>query len=160
MITVRNLNGSPESNPGTKFGSHFDGTNFYFFESDQERVYFLNELPKQDIDDLKQQAFNAIDKRTQELIFKGFDFGNCHWSLSISAQINWSNIPNLPESFFPLQMQDQNGVDYQLAYANRMNFYLTAVAAKNTHLQSGNALCKQVDSLTTVDEVNNFMDPR
>ena len=45
---------------------------------------------------------DQIDKRTQELIFEGFSFAGLHWSLSINAQINWNNLPQLPEIVFPL----------------------------------------------------------
>lgn len=40
---IENGGFSPESIP-TNFGSHFNGTNFIFFESDEERENFINEL--------------------------------------------------------------------------------------------------------------------
>ena len=101
-----------------------------------------------------------IDARTEELILNGFSFGGQVFSLSFTAQINWSNIPNLPESFFPLPMLDKNGNNYSLSYANRMNFYLTAVGAKNAPIQSGNALYNQVNELESIEEILNFVDPR
>lgn len=103
---------------------------------------------------------NQIDKRTQELIFEGFSFAGLHWSLSINAQINWGNLPKMPEFAFPLNMQDMDGTDYVLSYEERMNFYYTAMAVKNTHLQSGNALKTQVSELTNIEEILNFVDPR
>lgn len=103
---------------------------------------------------------NKIDSKTQELIFNGFNFDGHLWSLSITAQINWSNIPNLPETFFPLPMQDKNGNSYNLNYSDKMNFYLAAVIAKNTPIQSGNALKLQLNALETMDEVLNFIDYR
>jgi len=103
---------------------------------------------------------DQIDKRTQELIFEGFSFAGLHWSLSINAQSNWSNLPKMPEFAFPLNMQDMDGTDYVLSYEERMNFYYTAMAAKNTHLQSGNALKTQVSELTNIEEILNFVDPR
>lgn len=36
MITVKNINGSPEFIPKTKFGSHSDESSFYFFETQEE----------------------------------------------------------------------------------------------------------------------------
>ena len=103
---------------------------------------------------------DLIDQKTQELIFKGFTFNNLRWSLSINAQINWNNLPQLPEIVFPLAIQDMNGVDYDLEFSQRMDFYYTAVAVKNSHLQSGNALKKQILQLTTIEEVISFLDPR
>jgi hypothetical protein len=37
---------SPKEIPDTKFGSHFDGEKYYFFESEQERKAFYDELIK------------------------------------------------------------------------------------------------------------------
>jgi hypothetical protein len=37
---------SPKEVPGTKFGSHFDGEKYYFFESEEERIKYLDELIK------------------------------------------------------------------------------------------------------------------
>lgn len=108
----------------------------------------------------KQEKFGLIDAKTQELIFQGFAFAGLHWSLSINAQINWSNLPKMPEFAFPLNMQDMDGTDYVLSYEERMNFYYTSMAVKNTHLQSGNALKTQVSELTTIEEILNFVDPR
>ena len=103
---------------------------------------------------------NQIDKRTQELIFEGFSFAGLHWSLSINAQINWNNLPQLPEIVFPLAIQDVDGNNYNLEYSDRMNFYYTAVNIKNSHLQSGNILKTQVSQLTNITEILNFQDPR
>lgn len=112
------------------------------------------------IEQAKQEKFGLIDTKTQELIFQGFVFAGLKWSLSINAQINWNNIPQMPEFAFPLNMQDMDGTNYVLSYEERMNFYYTAMAAKNTHLQSGNALKKQILQLTTIEEVISFLDPR
>lgn len=103
---------------------------------------------------------DQIDKRTQELIFEGFSFAGLHWSLSINAQINWGNLPQLPQGAFPLPIQDVNGNDYNLQYADRLNFYYAAVGAKNTHLQSGSVLKREVSDMQTIQDVLNFQDPR
>ena len=48
MIVVKaiEINGglSPENIPNTKFGSHCDGDNFYFFESEEDSQEFYNNL--------------------------------------------------------------------------------------------------------------------
>ena len=48
MITTANINGSPQENPGTKFGSHFDGDHFYFFESKEEADEYYAAFPSQE----------------------------------------------------------------------------------------------------------------
>lgn len=139
---------------------------FDFDENQEEKLinaYVVYEKPTDYINTLK-EAFNIkleqIDSRTQELIFQGFAFAGLHWSLSIKAQINWNNLPQLPQTVFPLAIQDMNGVDYDLEFSQRMDFYYTAVAVKNSHLQSGNVLKREVSDMQTIQEILNFVDPR
>ena len=112
------------------------------------------------LEEAKEMKIAQIDSRTQELIFEGFSFAGLHWSLSINAQINWGNLPQLPQGAFPLPIQDVNGNDYNLQYADRLNFYYAAVGAKNTHLQSGSVLKREVSDMQTIQDVLNFQDPR
>lgn len=112
------------------------------------------------LEEAKEMKLAQIDSRTQELIFEGFSFAGLHWSLSINAQINWNNLPQLPQTVFPLAIQDMNGVDYDLEFSQRMDFYYTAVAVKNSHLQSGNVLKREVSDMQTIQDVLNFQDPR
>ena len=120
---------------------------------------FIN-LSGIDIEKLKEFRKDEIDNNTQNLIFNGFSYANKTWSLSLTAQINWSNLPSIPQSFFPLSLLSINGEVYQLPYAERMNFYLTAVGIKNSHLQSGSLLKVQIDTLTTIEDLINFTDNR
>lgn len=121
----------------------------------------VEDLPDADtLEEAKEMKIAQIDSRTQELIFEGFSFAGLHWSLSINAQINLTNLPTMPEFAFPLNMQDMDGTAYVLSYEERMDFYYAAMAAKNTHLQSGNALKTQVSELTNIEEILNFVDPR
>jgi hypothetical protein len=50
MIEVKaiEINGAkePKEIPNTKFGNHSDGEKFYFFESEEERKVFYDELIK------------------------------------------------------------------------------------------------------------------
>ena len=101
-----------------------------------------------------------IDLKTQSLIFGGFLSDGKDFSLSITAQINWSNIPLLPDSMFPIALMTKNDELHILTLENRTAFYLSAVNGKNTHLQSGGALKIQVNALTTIADVQNFADPR
>lgn len=72
MITVKAINGSPESIPVKHFGSTFDGSNFRFFESEQEKQNFYASLPqKQPQDPKKLDISNAdIDTLTPDQINK------------------------------------------------------------------------------------------
>ena len=132
--------------------------NQYLADTTADRTAFMVqniEIPK-----AKQDKKNEIDINTQAIIAKGFTFAGLNYSLSLTAQINWSNIPMLPDAAFPLQIQSQEGTIYHLELANRQNFYLTAVNAKNTPLQSGHLLKVQIDQLGTLEEIYNFIDNR
>lgn len=96
------------------------------------------------LEELKDIRYTEIDLRTTELISNGFPFDGHIFSMSTSAQINWSNFPNLPDALFPLPIMDKTENLYQLSLANKTNFYLAALSYKNTQLQSGSLLKAQV----------------
>lgn len=92
------------------------------------------------LDELKDIRYVEIDMRTQELIKAGFVFDSKTFSMSLTAQINWSNFPNIPDVLFPLTIIDILESPYVCSLANKMNFYYTALNSKNTALQSGGVL--------------------
>jgi len=100
------------------------------------------------LQEIKDIRYNEINLRTQELIAMGFPFDGHTFSMSFTAQINWSNFPNLPDQLFPLAIMDINENLYTLSLANKTNFYLSAVNYKNAQLQSGSVLKAQVTACT------------
>lgn len=68
MIKVKNINGAPKKlpDPLPKFGNHSDSDFFYFFESEQEREDFYNELPAQ----VPQPVKDKIDEFSDDEIEK------------------------------------------------------------------------------------------
>lgn len=102
------------------------------------------------LDELKDIRYTEIDMRTQELIAQGFSFDSHTFSMSLTAQINWSNFPNLPDALFPLTIIDIVEGPYVCSLANKMNFYYTALNAKNQWLQTGGVLKAQIHAC--VDE--------
>lgn len=112
------------------------------------------------LQELKDIRYVEIDIRTRELISGGFTFDEHIFSMSINAQINWSNLLNIPDGMFPLPVMSINEEVYMLALANRQNFYLSALNWKNTALQSGSVLKDQVAAMTTLGQVESFVDPR
>lgn len=105
------------------------------------------------ITDFKEFLCNQIDIKTEEIIFTGFTFDNKHFSLSISAQINWSNLFNIPEFMFPLTVSCKDETTYSLEYANVQNFYFAALTTKNTALQNGTVKKQQVLACQTLEEL-------
>jgi len=112
------------------------------------------------LEELKEARYVEIDQQTQFLINQGFVFDGHTFSMSLTAQINWSNFPNLPDQLFPLNIVDKFEDIYVLALADKMNFYLSALNYKNAQLQSGGQLKAQIKACTTEAEVQAIIDNR
>lgn len=112
------------------------------------------------LQELKDIRYIEIDQRTQELISQGFSFDSRVFSMSLTAQINWSNFPSLPDKLFPLTVIDINEGEYTLQLANKMNFYYSALNWKNQWLQSGGVLKTKIKNCQTEAEVNAIVDNR
>lgn len=112
------------------------------------------------LEELKNVRYVEIDLRTQELIEVGFPWAGLTFSMSTSAQINWSNFPNLPSALFPLPIMDKTENLYMLAEADRTNFYLSALDYKNTQLQSGSILKGQIKACADEACVQSIVDNR
>jgi hypothetical protein len=115
---------------------------------------------EESLDDLKNKKYIEIDNRTSELINEGFIFDGHRFSMSLTAQINWSNFPNLPEQLFPLNVVDIEEGVYVLFYANKFNFYFAALNYKNQFLQSGGVLKTEIKACETPAEVDLIIDNR
>lgn len=125
--------------------------------------YMVYEKPADLIETLleaKNVKKTEIDLKTQSLIYLGFEFAGLRWSMSNSAQTNWTNLPLLPEMVFPINLYSQEDKLYVLALENRMDFYMSAVAEKMKYLQSGSELKAQIEALTDIDTILNFIDTR
>ncbi len=112
------------------------------------------------INELKELRYSEIDDRSQELIFEGFNFQGLKFSMSLSAQINWSNLFNIPDSHFPLSLMDKNENIYSLQLSERVDFYASAMNHKNSILQSGSVLKAQIKNSITVSQINSIIDNR
>lgn len=112
------------------------------------------ELDFSNIDDFKKHLCSLVDKNTENTIFSGFTFDSHLFSLSLSAQINWSNLFNIPNELYPLTISCKDESIYQLSLANKQNFYLTALNAKNTALQNGTVAKSAIMECVTIEELN------
>jgi hypothetical protein len=71
MITIKAIDGKngskkPESIPTTKCGNHFDGTNFYFFESKIEAENFYASQPVLEQVPVKSRFIEAMEEATDK----------------------------------------------------------------------------------------------
>ena len=110
----------------------------------------------ENVDHVKKLLKDQVDNETANNIMAGFAFGGgVHiFSMSITAQINWSNFPFLPEVMFPLVVMDKNDVPYTLSFADKMNFWGAALTHKNTALQTGTIKKATIDACTTIEQLN------
>lgn len=118
-------------------------------------------LQKRDLSNVAEYKIflkNLIDENTSNSIKEGFAFDSRVFSMSFSAQINWSNIMNVPDELFPLNVSCKDDTVYSLSLANKSNFYLTALNFKNNLLQAGSALRFQVEACTTIEELDVIKD--
>lgn len=122
----------------------------YYFKND-DRV-----LEKDSISYLKQMVISNIDDSVQNEIFKGFEYDGKLFSMSLSAQINWSNILNIPDSLFPLNVTTKDDSNYILTLPNRQSFYYAYLGYKYTCLNKGNALKTALELLTNESEILAF----
>lgn len=123
---------------------------------------FVNELvhtedmsePTRTLDEYKKHLIELQDKKTEDLILSGFNFDGNLFSLSINAQINWSNLLNIPSAMFPLNLSTKDDKIYILNFNNLQNFYFTALGRKNECLQLGNLIKKRINECVTTEELD------
>ena len=130
----------------------------YFLKSDVTiddkefyKEYFYSE---QTVEEYKKYLIDIQDKKTEELILSGFTFDGNLFSLSINAQINWSNLLNIPQVMFPLNLSTKDDKIYILNFNNLQNFYFTALGIKNECLQLGNLIKKRINECGTTEELD------
>jgi glutamine cyclotransferase len=109
------------------------------------------------LQDFKDFAFIEIDKRTQDEIFEGFVFDEKRFSMSVNAQINWSNLMNVPQEYFPVNVSTIDNELYLLSWENKVPFYMTALGWKSAALQEGTVIKSQIKACTTIQEIEEII---
>ena len=99
------------------------------------------------------ESIDLVDEWTSNSIKAGFKFDNHLFSMSENAQINWSNIQNLPESLFPLTLGCKDNNVYVLTYEKLNDFYNTSLMFKMSLLKRGTDVKQQILKCTKVSEV-------
>jgi hypothetical protein len=117
------------------------------------------------LDDYKLLKHNAIDRRTGELISLGFPYASKQFSLSAGAQTNILALDNTkddPALQYPIKYNTKDDTDtYDIIDATDLhNMYLTALATKKGHLDSGTALKDQVRAAVDEAGVDSVIDNR
>lgn len=110
------------------------------------------------LEELKIAVNLKVDEESQANIFKGFVFDSLTFSMSLTAQINWSNLNFIPQAMFPLTIMSKDDKEYSLSLANRPAFYGAALVHKNSCLQNGNAKKKQVNACEKIEDLKSLAD--
>ena len=127
-----------------------------FYNGELEGNYERDHVEYDVIPELKQQVIDQIDIFIQEKIFKGFDFDGKTFSMSVNAQLNWSNVLNIPDELFPLNVTTKNDENYILTLAKKSSFYYTCLNFKHGCLNYGNSLKNNLNLLKTEAEILAF----
>lgn len=114
---------------------------------------------------VKQDKFNLIDKRTNELINQGFQFAGKTFSLTHEAQHKLTNFYNLRDDvslLYPIKFNTKDDNDFYEAQdsSDISNMYAEANSVIRIHVDSGTALKDQVRGATSKVEVDAVMDDR
>jgi hypothetical protein len=133
---------------------YYDGENLELVEFFDGNIKDGYSKKIETLTDYKNYLIDLQDKKTEQLIYSGFTFDGSLFSLSINAQINWSNLLNIPQAMFPLNLSTKDDNIYVLNFNNVQNFYFTALGKKSEYLQSGNDVKKRINECLTFEELN------
>lgn len=114
----------------------------------------ISDLGYQSLSNYKKSLIDLQDKKTENLILSGFTFDGNLFSLSKNAQINWSNLLNIPSSMFPLNLSTKDDTIYVLNFSDVQNFYFAALSKKNECLQFGNDVKKRINESKNIAELD------
>lgn len=106
----------------------------------------------------------GIDRVTSSIFNRGFTYDGVRFSLSVEAQANWNRMAakhaagNLT---FPVDISTKTGGSYTIADATAYEAFESAcMTAIETILDTGRSLRAQVNSASTVEEINAIVDDR
>lgn len=111
----------------------------------------------------RDEAFRRIDRRSDALIQEGFPFEGSVFSLTVEAQVRFTNMLMLADVLpYPLtinSLDDRSAVDLQSA-AHTQAFCMTALGFVKSVVDSGSVQKNIVREMTDVNEMVAYSDPR
>ena len=130
-----------------------------------QKRYKQSYLDTLSLADLKIARYEMIDKRTGELVSQGFTYASKVFSLSQNAQINISALDHTRDDValtYPITYNTIDDLDSYIVIdaVDLHNMYLTALATKKAHIDSGSSLKQQVRDAIDIAAVNAIIDNR
>jgi len=145
-------------------GAFTDGVPITYHKIDAGAITEMTQAEKDSVTTLpkaKRKKRREIDRRTQALISNGFVYATKTFSLSIKAQLNWMGIGiNKDRISYPHEVSRKNGTVDIADAAEAQEIADLAFDTKQGHVKSGATHKKNVNALTTVSDVNAYVDPR
>jgi hypothetical protein len=121
-------------------------------------MYFgVNNPIPENLSVVKKRVIDALDEKISEEIKAGFVFDNSVFSMSLEAQINWSNLLLIPNTAFPLSLKCKDETIYSLIYENREAFYGAAMTHKMTKLGEGTYKTGLINATQTKEELDTLV---
>ena len=122
-------------------------------------------LPGLNLEEYKTCRYKEIDDRTGQLVLNGFSYASKVFSLSINAQINieaLNSSRNNPALTYPISYSTlDDGAHYDVVDATDLhNMYLTALATKKSHVDTGTALKDSIPAAVDEAAVSAVIDNR
>lgn len=107
---------------------------------------------------------HSVDRVTGVLFSRGFTYDSTKFSLSLEAQANWNRMAASHAAgnlLFPVDVSTKSGSSYTIADATAYEaFEAACTAAIDSILNGGRSIRAQLNSATTVAEVNAVVDNR
>jgi hypothetical protein len=141
-----------------------------YWKIDDDKLVEMDQAEKDVVDterlpSLKVAKDEAIDKRTGELIAKGFDYDDHHFSMSSNAQATLSAVAmeaRMNDLTYPAKVSTADeSVEYEIGDQPALRALYRAFNTRlRNRLQSGRTIKKEVRDATTKAELDAIVDPR
>lgn len=138
----------------------------------QEKDDFVMEIR---LSTFKNAHMNSIDSQTKEYILEGFDFGGDHFSLSIPARSNWTDVLAVISNSdiavsslitFPFTVSSSDPVtggikEFEFADKNQYEqFYAAGFGKVSWAVHTGRKLKRQVEMAVSTEEIIQIVDTK
>lgn len=118
------------------------------------------------LEDRKLLKINSIDSKTQEIIYRGFEYSGLMFSLSDNAQRNWIGIAAgiavglYKEGNFPFPVSSIDDQQYNLKWDERFNFLGMVSYTIGLNKTKGTKLKQDCIDARTQEELDLIVDER
>ena len=144
---------------------NFEGNDDWIINPTPEQIEQYQ--PVATLEQAQASKITAVDGKTMQLIYNGFDYNGTDFSLSSYAQANWNSLridimeENNPNERFPVYVTTMDDDEYTIEDYNAFKaIYKKGMKTKKDHIDDGRGLKLQVKQADTVEEVTAIEDNR